>query len=267
MYNDNSIGVFDSGIGGLSVFAELIKLLPNENYIYFGDTKNLPYGNKTKEELVSITTDIFDFFKSRKVKAVVMACNTTSAITYEILKDKYDFKIYPIVQTVAKCIADKNYNNIGVFATNATINSHAYKREINKYNPKINVFEYACPFWVNIVENELQNSPESRIDIKEHVEEILKNNVEKIILGCTHYPYLLDILSEFAPVETFINPAKQFAEYITQDLINSGLITERQNHNPLFYVSSNPKQFVSSSRLFYKVDNIQEISLLNYNYA
>ena len=96
------IGVFDSGVGGLSVFAKLINLLPDENYIYFGDTKNLPYGNKSKEELISIAKNLFDFFEKQNVKAVVMACNTTSATVYDTFKDKYPFKIYPITQTAAK---------------------------------------------------------------------------------------------------------------------------------------------------------------------
>ena len=92
--NSCPIGVFDSGVGGLSVFSQLVKLLPEEDYIYFGDTLNLPYGNKSKEQLVEITDNIFNFFKQKNVKAVVMACNTTSAVTYDILKNKYDFKIY-----------------------------------------------------------------------------------------------------------------------------------------------------------------------------
>ena len=131
--SNRPIGVFDSGVGGLSVFSQLVKLLPDENYIYFGDTINLPYGSKTQDELVEITRKIFDFFKCKNVKAVVMACNTTSALTYEILKPYYDFKIYPIVQTVAKKIATQGHNKIGVFATQGTINSHAYKKEISKY--------------------------------------------------------------------------------------------------------------------------------------
>ena len=174
------IGVFDSGVGGLSVFSELYKLLPDENYIYFGDTINLPYGSKTKEELIKITDNIFDFFKSQNIKAVVMACNTTSAAAYETLKDKYNFKIYPIVQTVSKEIAVKNYKRVGVFATQATINSHAYKKEIQKYNPNCEVYEHACPKWVNIVENELQNDPESINNIKIQLNLMLKNDIEKI---------------------------------------------------------------------------------------
>lgn len=260
MGNEKPIGIFDSGIGGLSVFSELIKLIPGENYIYFGDTLNLPYGNKTKDELIRITKNIFDFFESKKVKAVVMACNTTSAVTYGYLKDKYEFKIYPVVQSVSKSIADKNYNRVGVFATAATINSHAYKKEINIYNPKTSVFEIACPEWVNIVENQLQNEEESINNIRKHLNEMLPNNVEKIILGCTHYPYLMNILSKYADSSLFINPAKAFSEYIVLDLKRDNLLNNKRTCEPKFYVSSNPEHFKSASGLFYKINDVEEIS-------
>lgn len=259
--NNCPIGVFDSGVGGLSVFSQLVKLLPNENYIYFGDTKNLPYGNKSKDELIKITSDIFDFFKTKKVKAVIMACNTTSALTYDVLKNNYDFRIYPVVQNVAKQIAEENHKNIGVFATQGTINSHAYRNELQKYNKDINVYEIACPEWVGIVENETQNTEESKKNIKFHLDEMLVYKVDKIILGCTHYPYLLDILSEYTDGNLFINPAKYFALNIYKDLKENDLLCEKQKHEHKFYVTSNPKQFATASRLFYKVQEIKEIQL------
>lgn len=261
MLKESPIGVFDSGVGGLSVFSELVKILPNENYIYFGDTKNLPYGNKTKDELVEITRKIFDFFKEKGVKAVVMACNTTSALTYDVLKNDYDFKIYPVVQTVSKTIAAQNFNNIGVFATVGTINSHAYKNEITKYNSNTNVYEIACPEWVKIVENELFEETESIQNVKMHLDEMLVNDVDKIILGCTHYPYLLDVLAKFANKEKFINPAKSFAEFIKEDLKNSNLLNNNEEYTTKFYVSSNAKQFISAAKLFYDVKKAEEINL------
>ncbi len=261
MSNNCPIGVFDSGVGGLSVFSQLIKLLPNENYIYIGDTLNLPYGNKTQEELVKISANIFDFFKSKNVKAVVMACNTTSALTYDLLKDNYDFKIYPVVQNVAEKISKEGYKNIGVFATQGTVNSHAYRNEIQKHNKDINVYEIACPEWVNIVENELQEEENSIQNVKMHLEELNIYNVEKIILGCTHYPYLLNILSKFKPKELFINPAEDFAQSIYEDLKNSNLLCDNRSSEHKFYVTSNPSQFAKASRLFYKVQEIKEIKL------
>ncbi len=261
MSNNCPIGIFDSGVGGLSVFSQLIKLLPNENYIYIGDTANLPYGNKTQEELVKISANIFDFYKSKNVKAVVMACNTTSALTYDLLKNNYDFKIYPVVQNVAEKISKEGYKNIGVFATQGTVNSHAYKNEIQKHNKDINVFEIACPEWVNIVENELQNEDDSIQNIKMHLDEMIVHNVDKIILGCTHYPYLLNVLSKLKPKELFINPAEYFAQSIYEDLKNNNLISNKEDYKHNFYVTANTAQFVKASKLFYKVQEIQEISL------
>lgn len=259
--NKNPIGIFDSGVGGLSVFSQLIKLLPEENYLYFGDTINLPYGNKSKAELVNICRKIFDFFQKKSVKAVVMACNTTSALVYDELKNNYDFKIYPVVQTVAERIASENYKKIGVFATNATINSHAYKNNILKYNPNLSVFETACPTWVQIVENSLLEDEQSIEDVKSKLFEMMKNNADKIILGCTHYPYLSGILEKFADKDLFINPAIYFSDYISKDIKNLKSENNKKDYEPKFYVSSHSEQFIKASKLFYKVTKVEEISL------
>lgn len=259
--NNFPIGIFDSGVGGLSVFKELYSLLPQENYIYFGDTKNLPYGDKTKEELINISKSIFDYFQTKKVKAVIMACNTTSAITYDVLKDNYNFRIYPVVQTVAKTIANSNIKKIGVFATKATINSHAYKNNIQAINPNIEVVEIACPEWVNIVENELQNDENAIKNIKMHLDEMMNFNVDKIILGCTHYPFLLKVLTQFASEDMFINPAKDFVDYIISDLENNNLLNNKEVNEPKFYVSSSGEQFKTSSKLFFDVKKAEEIDI------
>lgn len=259
--NNFPIGIFDSGVGGLSVFKELFALLPNENYLYFGDTKNLPYGNKTKEELINISRNIFDYFQTKKVKAVIMACNTTSALTYDILKDNYNFKIYPVVQTVAKTIANSNSKRIGVFATKATINSHAYKNNIQAINPNIEVVEIACPEWVNIVENKLQNDENSIQNIKSYLDEMMSFDVDKIILGCTHYPFLLSVLTQFAPKELFINPAKDFVDYIISDLKNNDLLNKENANEPKFYVSSSSEQFKMAAKIFFDVQTAEEINI------
>ena len=259
--NSNPIGIFDSGVGGLSVYSELIKLLPDEDYIYIGDTKNSPYGTKTKEELIDITRNIFEFFKFKKVKAVVMACNTTSALTYDTLKNEYDFKIYPLVQNVSETIALMDYHRIGVFATKATVDSHAYKNYLQKINPDISVFETACQEWVSIVEQSKMFELSSIGNIKLQVDRMMENNPDKIILGCTHYPYLLSILSRFAPKEKFINPAVYFAQYICNNLDRADMLNKKHNQETIFYVTENPEQFKTASQIFCKADNVVELSL------
>lgn len=261
--NNNSIGIFDSGIGGLTVFNKLIKLLPDENYIYFGDTKNLPYGSKTKDELIKLAKNIFDFYAKKNVKAVVMACNTTSAVTYPVLKNDYDFEIYPIIQIASKYISKQNINRLGILATQATINSHAYSTEINKYNPNIKIIEQACPEWVQIVENQTSNDIESIELIKHYLNNILKENVDKIVLGCTHYPYLRNVLSKFADSEMFIDPAEYFVNHIYNDLTSKDLLAEKKVFEPQFIVSSEPEKFKDAAQLFYKLDKKPELIIAN----
>lgn len=254
--NNNPIGIFDSGVGGLTVFSKLIKKLPDENYIYFGDTKNLPYGSKSKDELVKLAKTIFDFYAKRKVKAVVMACNTTSAVTYDVLKNDYDFIIYPVIQIASKCIASENVRRIGVLATEVTSNSHAYKTEIQKHNPSIEVFEQGCPGWVQIVENKTFTNKESITLVKEYLDKVTSKNVDKIVLGCTHYPYLKNILNSFCEENLFIDPADCFINYIFNDISAKNLTCTQKEFEPQFIVSADPENFRKAAELFYNLEKI-----------
>ena len=261
MTNNKTIGVYDSGVGGLTVLKELSSILPDENYAYFGDLKNLPYGEKTKEELMKIGKNIFDFFLSKDVKAVVMACNTTSALLYDKVRNEYPFTIYPVIQTVAKYLSELEVENLGIFATAATINSHAYKNEILKYNSKMNIFEQACPTWVKIVESKDFSEKNIKI-IKSDLYKMLKNNPKKIVLGCTHYPYLLEILKDFAPKEMFINPAEKFAQLIAEDMKKNNLTSDNKENSQIFYVSKNPEQFTETAKIFYEVKNTPILKII-----
>lgn len=260
MKQDNRpIAFFDSGVGGLTVFQKVKQFLPDENYLYFGDTKNMPYGEKSKEQLLEYADKIFRFFEDLNAKAVVMACNTTSAVTYNTLKDNYDFKVYPIIQSVCPTLAKLDgVKTLGIIATPATINSHAYSKEIFKYNSSMNVVELAAPKWVRIVEEHRVSSPESLLQVEEILEQMEKFSPDKIVLACTHYPYLMNILKKYLPEDIFIDPSVYFAQNIKKDLqLNqlTGNIHEYEN----FYVSSDPENFQISSRLFYKLDNLPEV--------
>lgn len=262
--NNSPIGFFDSGVGGLTVLNEVKKTLPNEDFIYFGDTLHVPYGDKTKEQLLSYSKNILKFFEEKGCKAVVMACNTTSSTIYEDIKDKYNFKLYPVVQSVAQVLAGLDIERLGIFATKATINSGAYEKEIAKYNRKMQVFGQHCLKWVGIVENNLVNTPESIEIIKNDLEQMLKNNPQKIVLGCTHYPYLLPILTKFAPMDLFIDPAKYLARFVKDDLEKSELIKDNNaEHFEEFYVSSEPDKFKTSAKMFYDIKN--SVKILNFD--
>ncbi len=279
MNNTSPIGFFDSGVGGLSVLSRFRKALPNESVIYFGDTIHLPYGNKSKEELVGYAKNILDFMQSKDVKAVVIACNTSSAQAYdEIMKNApYPFPIYPIIQTCAKSIGVNNYKRIGVFATEATVKSGKYSEELKKGNSNIQVKEMASKNWVGIVEKTSLHIEQDKAQIEYELKEMLEFKPDKIILGCTHYPYLMNEFVKYAPKELFIDPAEIFVKYIKDDLNSKGLLISPppsaismgegtlgqampDNRNiEKFYVSSNPEDFVQNAKIFYDVKELPEV--------
>ncbi len=260
-FDKNSpIAFFDSGVGGLTVMNKVKKILPYENYLYYGDTLHMPYGEKTKDELLKYSENIFRFFEQKGAKAVVMACNTTSSVIYDEVKDRYGFKLFPVVQSVAEILSKLPIKRLGIFATRATIESGAYQKEIKKYNQKMKVFGQHCPAWVHIVEDNAANKPENIEIIKSDLAKMLENKPEKIVLGCTHYPFLLDVLSEFAPRDMFIDPALDFAKRIKTDLSEAGLLNDSiAEQLEEFYVSSNPSNFKNASKMFYEVKQMPEL--------
>lgn len=245
MKNENLIGVFDSGVGGLSVLKKLIPY--GGDYIYFGDTKNLPYGNKTKEQIIDFTREIIKFFIKKGATKAIMACNTSSALSYETLKNEFKdkIKIYPLIQTSAGYIAKKG-KRIGVMATEGTVKSLTYTKEIKKHNPNAEIYELQCPEFVPIVENRLYEKKESIQNIKEHLQILLDKKCDSIVLGCTHYPYLMPILTKFAPRELFIDPAIYMTDIVKNNKENLLLNLE-------FYVSSDPEKFRKNAELFMEI--------------
>ena len=188
-----------------------------------------------------------------------MACNTTSANVYDEYKNSFDYILYPIIQTCAKVIAELDIKRLGVFATSATIASGAYSREIKKYKQDIEIFEMSCPGWVQIVENNKQDDDLSIELIKENLDRMLENNPDKIILGCTHYPFLLDVLSKFAPKDMFIDPSSYFAQYIKEDLENKNLLNDSTSGTETFLVSANASEFKQASKMFYNLKELPHI--------
>lgn len=257
--DNNSIGLLDSGVGGLSVLSELYKIMPNKNYVFFGDTKNVPYGTKTPEEIFNYTKNILDFFISKEIKTAVFACNTTSAVAYEQLKEhfKNKIKIYPLIQSVAKYSIEglKDNDTIAILATKATINSKKYNEEIKKHNPNINVIGIDCTGFVEIVENRLYKNNESIELIKSKLKIAKNNNAKRVILGCTHYPYLEDIFKNIFDIEYF-NPASTIAKIVKDDLNNNS-----QKGGLEFYVSSNPNDFIKNAKMFFDVKEVKLIDI------
>lgn len=244
MENKELTGVFDSGVGGLSVLKKIIPY--GGNYIYFADTKNLPYGNKSKEQIIEFTREIINFFIQKGAKSVIMACNTSSALAYDTLNIEFGnkIKIYPLIQTAAKYIA-QNSCKIGVMATEATVKSKTYTKEIQKINSNIEVIELACPKFVEIVENRLYDKKEGIEYIKNHLQILLNEGCKKIVLGCTHYPYLMPILNKFAPDDIFIDPADFMIDIVKKNDIKP--------LNMEFFASSDPLKFKHNAKIFMEI--------------
>ena len=222
----------------------------------------MPYDEKTPEQLLKFGLEIFNFLQKKSVKAVIMACNTTSAVVYDKIKNDYPFEIYPIIQPVARHIAKFPLKKVGVFATHATVNSHCYRTELKKNNSNLEVKEIACPGWVKIVENGEENTEFALSSVKEKMAEMMAFSPDKIILGCTHYPYLLNVLSTLAPRELFINPSIEFAHIIKADLTAKNLLSSQDfEGSEEFYVSANPEKFQKSASLFYEIKELPKLAL------
>ena len=179
------IGVFDSGIGGLTVLKEMIKYHPDQEYIYFGDTKNLPYGTKSKEELLEVASKVVDFLVSQDVKIIFIACGTVSSSIYKELSGKYRIPLVNIVDTTIAEIKRKGVNNLAVLATSATINTHIFKDKLKD----VNVLEVSCSQFVPIIENKVE-SKFKKLYIEQYLKQIKKECIRDVVLGCTHYPLL-----------------------------------------------------------------------------
>lgn len=185
------VGVFDSGIGGLSVLKTLINKYPNNDYIYYGDTLNLPYGNKTKEELNLLAGKDIEFLLSKKVDIIIIACGTVSSNCLEYLRNKYQVPIYDIISPTINYLNNSNYNNIGIIATSRTIDSHIFKNNLNKNK---SIYEIETPELVPIIENNKLN------DLNSILDKYLKNYKDKLdilVLGCTHYPLIKENIDKY----------------------------------------------------------------------
>lgn len=262
-----SIGVFDSGVGGLSVLKKLVELLPNENYLYFGDTARIPYGEKCKEQLLTFSREILNWFKQKRVKAVAIACNTSSAVTLETVKNEYDFPIWELIQPTANYVANLREDKIGLIATSATVNSKAYSKAILNINPKKSIIEVACPGLVEVVESGKTCDNESRELVNSYIKRLLIENAEKIILGCTHYPYLTKVINSITnKSDMIIDPAEYMVRAVKNSLEDLDLLNDNKDGIRSYYVSANPDKFVQiGSKFFADCTFSEKIDLNSYS--
>ena len=247
--DNRPIGIFDSGCGGLTVLKEYLNLLPNENYIYFGDTARLPYGSKSKETIIEFSKQIVNFLISKDVKMIIIACGTASACAYDVLKDIYDIPIRSIIIPTAKSIKDKN---IGVIATKGTINSNAWEETIHSFNSECNVISQACPLFVPLVEEGFANNEISKLVAKEYLSIFETSEISSLILGCTHYPILEKTIRETLKNNITVVNIGYYSALDTKDYLekNSLLNLNRALKTVEFYSSDDSNTFIEYSKHF-----------------
>lgn len=223
--DNRAIGMFDSGCGGLTVLKQYTKLMPNENFIYYGDTAHLPYGDKSPEKIIEYCDEIVKFLINKNVKMIVIACGTASATAYEYLKNKYDIEIRNIIMPTAESIKEEN---IGVIATQATIKSNAWEKAIHTFSPNTKITSVACPLFVPIIENGLISNEGTPYFIQEYVKKlsIQENKISSIVLGCTHYPLLkekiqIEVGNNVQLIDIGEYSAKNTLEYLKQNNLSN----------------------------------------------
>jgi len=250
--NNNYIGVFDSGIGGLTVVKEIEKLLPKENIVYLGDTKNMPYGNKTKAEIEKLVLNDVKFLATYNPKAIVIACNTSDALGSDNLYKHYNLPIIGIINVTATKASQTTINNkIAVFATVAAINSKAYQNALTNINPKIQVTAVACPSLATLVETGLFDSKQTRDDIKQYLKPVIENDCDTLILGCTHYPLLTDIIKQYHPNINIISSSHCAAMALKEELEKTDQLADKHLNN-IYNVTANKQNFLSTANIFMK---------------
>jgi len=266
MEKEKPIGVFDSGIGGLTVVKRIASTLPKEDIIYFGDTARVPYGSKSNSTVIGYAIQDAKLLINKNVKAIVVACNTVSSIALKELRNNFNVPIIGMIEPGAKFAVKETKNgNIGVIGTRATINNKAYSNEIKRIEPKIKVFEKSCPLFVPLAEEGWVNHKATYEIAEEYLKELRDLKIDTLVLGCTHYPILTEVIQNVIGKNVkLIDSGIASAEVVNQELDRINLFTNKHSiGNQDFYVSDIPVKFKEVAELFLgkEVTQIQKVDL------
>jgi len=247
------IGIFDSGVGGLTVLGKIEKILAGENIVYFGDTARVPYGNKSKPTVIKFSRESVKFLLTKKVKMIVVACNTSSALALSRLKKSFNIPIIGVIESGAKKVLKTSANNkIAVIGTKSTIASKSYEKEIKKINPKAKVYSQSCPLFVPLAEEGLLSGGIVKQTIEMYLKKIKSIKVDSVILGCTHYPLLKPAIAQYLSGVRIIDSAQAVALHTKELLKKKGMLNPGSKGKRDFYVSDEPASFSKLAKLFLK---------------
>lgn len=268
--NTGPIGIFDSGVGGLTVTREIMRQLPHENLVYFGDTARVPYGSKSKQTIVRYSTQIVNFLKTKNVKAIVIACNTASAFALEEIQSKLDIPVIGVVWPGAISAASMTENkNIGVIGTAGTVKSKVYNKYLHQLDPEITVVSKACPLFVPLVEEGLTEDRVTEDIAGRYLSEFKEYGIDSLILGCTHYPLLRNLVGRIMGDKVkLVNPAYETAKSLKQLLTEKDLLNQSGEEVHHEYCTSDmTDQFVSFADrvLPFRVEQIRLVNIEKYD--
>lgn len=266
------IGVFDSGVGGLTVAREIMRQIPQERVVYFGDTARVPYGSKSKDTIIKYARQIIRFLQTKEVKAIVVACNTASAYALEEISQEIEIPMIGVVKPGAKVAADTTNNgNVGVIGTEATINSQIYSKFLKSHNPKVKVIGKACPLFVPLVEEGLLKDSVTDEIAARYLKDLKRSEIDTLIMGCTHYPLLRSTIRKIMGEDVaLVNPAYETAVELKMMLEKENIENKEDDNQPeeryQFYVSDTAEKFrnFANSILPYDIKTIKQINIEEY---
>jgi glutamate racemase len=263
------VGIFDSGVGGLTVVAEIFRLLPGENVVYFGDVGRYPYGGRSKETIIQFTKQDINFLLEHKVKLIIAACNSASSVALESVRDDYDIEILGVIEPGAKAAVNHTRNKrIGIIGTRATIGSNSYARAIQKRNENIKVYSLACPLFVPLAEEGYVEQEATYLIAKDYLKTLIDVKIDTLVLGCTHYPLLRSIISRVMGEDVhLIDSAEATARELAAVLSIKNLLRPSDKEVAhKFYVSDVPDKFSQIAERFLgrRIDNTARIDITRY---
>ncbi|WP_457678085.1 glutamate racemase [Thermovibrio sp.] len=245
--DDRAIGIFDSGVGGLTVLKALRDLLPNENLIYFGDTARVPYGSKSQRTIIRYSLQNAKLLNAYKIKMLVVACNTSSAFALDILKEELPYPVVGVIKPGAKlAVSITKKGRVGVIGTEATVKSGAYRKEIISLNPFCEVFQKACPLLVPLIEEGWLDDPITKEVLRRYLDELLLEEIDTLVLGCTHYPLIKGLVKELYPDLNLVDSAEAVAKEVKRSL---PLIREGENGFLRILVSDKTERFEKIAKM------------------
>ncbi len=258
------IGVFDSGVGGMTVLSEIAKELPNEDLIYLGDTKNFPYGDKSKENIIKISKKCAKFLIEQDVKLIVIACGTATSQSLEELKKEFSIPIIGIISPTINYIKENSIKNtkptVGVIATEGTIRSNKWESGLKAEIPNVEVINKACPLLAPMAEQGWISNNVAKEAIKEYMKNFKSKDLDRLILGCTHYPLFKDLIKdELGAKVEIINTGEKIAKYLNKYLLDNGMKNENTNNSMCkIYLTDTECNFINVAKNLLNDDNVKD---------